>query len=206
MSRSRQRATLEDGSKVSLSELLAAIRERTGRLNSAIVTYTFTGADGRMTKRTVVVAIGSLGGGTVRISEGGPAQTVSLTSRRRHFGGRQWFFICPVTNTRAMVLWKPPGASQFASRKAWGKQVAYVSQFQTPPYRALSAAQNLRYRLAGPVYASIDDISPPRPTGMHRRTYRRKLQRLAVYEARCIRYDAILAERMEKFGLASDFD
>ena len=203
MSRSGRRATLEDGSKVSLNELLAAIRERTGKLNSAIVTYAVTGADGRTTKRTVVVAIGSFGGGSVCISEGGREQTVSLTSRGRRFVGRQWFFICPVTKTRATVLWKPPGASQFAGRKAWGKQVAFASQFQTPPYRALSAAQNLRYRLAGPVYASIDDISPPRPTGMHRRTYQRKLQRLAAYEARCDRHEAILAERLEKFGLPS---
>jgi hypothetical protein len=29
--------------------------------------------------------------------------------RRWHFGGRQWYFMCPVRNRPASVLWKPSG-------------------------------------------------------------------------------------------------
>jgi hypothetical protein len=47
-----------------------------------------------------------------------------LVSRPRYYGGHQWFFVCPVTGGLATVLWRPPGASKFCSRQAWGRQVA----------------------------------------------------------------------------------
>jgi len=46
-------------------------------------------------------------------------------------GGRQWYFVCPITNLPVSVVWKPPGAERFCGRKAWGKQVAYLSPFGT---------------------------------------------------------------------------
>src|ERR1700757_5054139 len=50
-----------------------------------------------------------------RITIGRFAQQMALVSRPRHFGGHQWFFLCPVTGGFATVLWKPPGASKFCS-------------------------------------------------------------------------------------------
>jgi hypothetical protein len=35
-----------------------------------------------------------------------------------HYGGRRWWFICPVKKIRAAKLHLPPGATQFASRNA----------------------------------------------------------------------------------------
>jgi hypothetical protein len=63
------------------------------------------------------------------IQIGESTQRITLVSRSRHFGGRQWFFVCPATDRTATVLWKPPGASRFCSRQTWGRQVAYASQF-----------------------------------------------------------------------------
>ena len=64
----------------------------------------------------------------IRIAIGGFVQQITLQSRGRHLGGRQWFFVCPGTGGFATVLWKPPGASKFCSRQAWGRQVAYAPQ------------------------------------------------------------------------------
>jgi hypothetical protein len=33
----------------------------------------------------------------LRIAVGRFAQQITLVSRPRHYGGRQWFFLCPVT-------------------------------------------------------------------------------------------------------------
>ncbi len=71
----------------------------------------------------------------------------------RHFGGRQWYFVCPRTCRSVSVLWKPPGATQFASRQFWGRQVAYASQFETPSDRALRGKAKIKARL-------IADLDP----------------------------------------------
>jgi S1-C subfamily serine protease len=38
-----------------------------------------------------------------------------LVTRPRHFGVKQWYFMCPAMNRRASVLWRPPGARHFRS-------------------------------------------------------------------------------------------
>jgi hypothetical protein len=65
-------------------------------------------------------------------------QEIRFASRPRHFGGRQWYFECPVTGRLASVLWRPNGASRFASRQAWGNRVAYRSQYLDPTGRCAS--------------------------------------------------------------------
>ena len=53
----------------------------------------------------------------------GPGQQfchwVSLCSTVPHYGGRRWWFICPIKKIRVSKLYLPPGATQFASRKAY---------------------------------------------------------------------------------------
>jgi hypothetical protein len=115
-------------------------------------------------------------------------QWINLEAVPRHFGGRQWYFHCPQTGRRASVFWKPPGASESASRQTWGRQVAYGSQFETPHDRALSAAQDIRYRLGGKDYISLEEHSPPKPKGMHWRTYEAKIKRCEAFEAICNQY------------------
>jgi hypothetical protein len=58
-------------------------------------------------------------------------QRITLVSRPRHFGGGHWYFVCPVTKKRASVLWMPSAASEFCSRHAWGREIAYRSQFRS---------------------------------------------------------------------------
>ena len=58
--------------------------------------------------------------GWLRILIGSLDQRIFLIARPRHFGGHQWFFMCPSMNRPVMVLWLPPGACDFASRPPEG--------------------------------------------------------------------------------------
>jgi hypothetical protein len=46
--------------------------------------------------------------------------TVTLVSTVPHYGGRRWWFICPIKKIRASKLYLPPGATTFASRQVYG--------------------------------------------------------------------------------------
>jgi hypothetical protein len=49
-------------------------------------------------------------------------QTVQLIGCLRHFGGRQWYFVCPAQNRCVSVMWSLPGRRFFAGRKSLGKR------------------------------------------------------------------------------------
>ena len=44
--------------------------------------------------------------------------TVSLVTTAPHYGGRRWWFICPIKKIRVAKLYLPPGTTTFASRQA----------------------------------------------------------------------------------------
>ena len=108
-------------------------------------------------------------------------QRIRLVAKGRHFGGRQWYFICPVTNRRASVLWKPSGATRFCSRQTWGRQVAYQSQFLDPTNRAHAGKARIKGRLIADLDPDEWDF-PPKPKWMRWNTYNR-------YETRFDQYD-----------------
>jgi hypothetical protein len=137
--------------------------------------------------------------GSVRLVMRALDQSIDLVAAPRHFGGAQWYFVCPVLGVRASVLWMPPGTSCFASRQAWGDKVAYGSQFETPPYRAMSRAKAIRSRLGDEQYTSVFFNPPPsKPKGMHWRTFGAQLERLEAYENKCDSYAEKLISRSRK--------
>ena len=144
MSRSRERVCLEDGQRLDINRLLR---------------------DGTMPRAMDGEKAGSL---RVRYPEIGFEQEIRFTSRPRYFGGRQFFFECPATGRRCYVLWRPHGAKQFACRQAWGRQVAYRSQFAEPTSRAHLAKMKIQQRLSDKEWA---DLLPARPKRMRLRTY-----------------------------------
>ena len=109
-------------------------------------------------------------------------QRISLVTLPRHYGGRQWFFVCPVANRRASVLWLPRGARQFASTHAWPGQVAYSSQFMTAIDRAYLGKEKIKRRLIGELDPEEWDL-PPKPKWMRWKTYHRFVERFDRYEA-----------------------
>ena len=118
-----------------------------------------------------------------RIAIAGFVQQITLVSRPRHFGGCQFFFVCPATGGLASVLWKPPGAGRFSSRQAWGRQVAYRSQFQNASDRAYLGKERIKARLIGDLDPDDWEL-PPKPRWMRWATYNRYVERFDEYEER----------------------
>jgi hypothetical protein len=61
--------------------------------------------------------------GWFRIQIGNLDQRIILVPRPRHFGGHQWYFVCPVMNRYCSVVWLPPGMVRRLS-VAWWSQPA----------------------------------------------------------------------------------
>jgi hypothetical protein len=158
MSRPLQRCCLQDGQRLDMNKLL-----RNGIIPRAMKDE----------------KAGSL---TVRFP--GFEQEIRFASRARHFGGRQWYFQCPVTGRLASVLWRPNGASRYASRQAWGN-VAYRSQFLDPTGRAHLARARIRATLCeigGWREPEGWEDLPPKPKWMRRVTYGRMEARFDLQE------------------------
>lgn len=198
MSRPRQRARLEDGLRLDLNRLARLRLVVPGALTlGRHIHWHYVYADETVTNGLLDADM-SEESGWLRIKVGQLDQRVALVSQPRRFGGRQWYFACPRTSRRASVLWLPPGATRFASRHAWPRQVAYGSQFETRHGRSLGAAQSIRARLGGAFWAPLDGLDPPRPKWMRARTYRRLLERSWRYESIADERLVILAARWMK--------
>jgi hypothetical protein len=76
----------------------------------------------------------------------------------------------------------PSGADRFCSRQAWGRQVAYASQFANPDNRAHIGQAKIRSRLIANLDPDEWDL-PPKPKRMRWRTYNRLVERFDRYEA-----------------------
>jgi hypothetical protein len=120
--------------------------------------------------------------GWVHIRNDNFDQRITLSASPCHYGGRKWFFLCPVMNRRASVLWLPRGAEQFASRHAWPGQVAYRSQFMTAMDRAYLGMERIKRRLIGDLDPQEWHL-PPKPKWMRWKTYQRLIERFERYEA-----------------------
>jgi hypothetical protein len=163
MPRERQRATLESGPKLDLANL---IRRRSGNPDTNI-RCTLTHASGETATADIKLREH---GGWLELSHGGGQQTFSLVSSPRHFGGLQWYAVCPRTRRRVRVLFRPLGATYFGSRHAWGRSAAYASQFLDPIGRAWRTKAKVKARLIGDEDPDEWDL-PPKPKGMRWKTY-----------------------------------
>jgi hypothetical protein len=200
MRRWRQRVRLEDGLKLDLNRLVRLGVVRPGQSLRGGIAWSY-----KYTNEPVasgMLATESHGDwGSLRLELGSLDQRIELVSVPRHFGGAQWYFLCPFTRRRVSVLWKPPGANRFGSRQTWGRQVAYGSQFEPWNDRALKRAREIRYRLGGENFVALDGLQPPRPKGMHWRTYEAQLERAEAYEMKCELYLAGLIARLNGRGI-----
>ena len=181
MPKARTRVCLEDGLKLDLNRLLRQGSVRSGaRTGPLCIQWT---RDGQVLAQVWITA--NMEGncqGWLRLQLGDQQQTIHLRAMPRHFGGRQWYFICPCTYHSVSVLWMPPGATQFASRQFWGRRVAYASQFQTPLDRALHANDKIKARLIAEFNPDAWEF-PPKPKWMRWRTYQRHVERHERYVA-----------------------
>jgi hypothetical protein len=128
--------------------------------------------------------------------DGYASQTIKLSSTRPNLGGERWWFVCPVTGRRCRTLYLTPTGDRFMSREA--AHLAYRSNRLGFAESFLWCAHQLQDLLPG---AQEQDY-PPRPKGMHRRTYKRIVNRLreAKERASLVRY-ASLRATADKLGL-----
>jgi hypothetical protein len=129
MPRDRQRLTLESGPKLDPAKLIPSGAGKPGRHIQCVLTY------GSGETITAILKLFEYGG-LLEVTFQGRHQSFSLVSKPRHFGGLQWYVICSKTGRRVRVLYRPLGAAFFASRHAWGRRAAYVSQLLDPIGRA----------------------------------------------------------------------
>jgi hypothetical protein len=181
MSRPRSRVCLQEGLSLNLSWLArcgfvqygAATPERQLRWyrSDVLVAAGLVGAD---------MSAGNIG--WMQIWIGAFNQRIRLVARPRHFGGSQWYFVCPATDRHASVVWKPSGAKLFCSRHAWDGKVAYLTQFGSWIDRAHLGKEKIRSKLIGALDPD-EWMLPPPPKGMHNKTYERLVRRFDRYQA-----------------------
>lgn len=93
-------------------------------------------------------------------------ERVPLVESATRFGGSRQWFICLSCSKRCRVLY---GGGRFRCRRCNG--LKYDTQYEPAFGRAATRALKIRERLG--CKGGIDDLFPPKPKGMHRRTYER---------------------------------
>ncbi len=182
MPRPRQRACLQSGLRLNLNRLIRGGIVEPGAYSEREVSWTNSYA-GEIASGFITADMSRPDEGWFRIQIGQLDQRINLASQPRHFGGRQWYFICPSTNRRVSVLWKPPGAREFACRQRWGRQVAYASQFLGRYDRAQRGKEKINSRLCSIGGFDPDEWDlPPKPKYMRWKTYNRAVEKFDHYE------------------------
>ena len=127
---------------------------------------------------------------------------ISMVTTPCRFGGQRWWWICPATGGRVAKLYLPNGGQRFLSRGRDAYGLAYASQREAPTDRMHTRSRKL-YAKLGADYNGNYGGWPPKPKGMHWRTYEAICDRLAV-EAEGL--DNGLARALERltrrYGLA----
>lgn len=182
MPRPRERVCLQDGLKLDLNRLARTGFIRRGA-NIGVRGIGWTHSYwGEVASGIISADMSGTDRGWLRVRIGTLDQRIELVTRPRHFGGHQWYFLCPATYRLASVLWKPAGATRFCSRQTWGRQVAYHSQFNDATNRAHGGLARIKSRLIGSLDPDEWDF-PPKPKWMRWSTYRRYEERFDQYEA-----------------------
>jgi len=182
MARLRKRVCLEDGLKLDLNQLIRDGIVVSGALTSRTIFWQV--ARSRETVGVAVITADLTVCPRIRVRMRGLDQTIDLIPQRRHFGGLQWYFRCPVLGRRVSVLWKPPGAARFCSRQSWGKQVAYQTQFVGRARRLGIGRERIRSLLGSGHNESVPwHLPPAKPKWMRWATYERYVSRYNGYGA-----------------------
>ena len=184
MPRPLQRVRLESGLRLNLNSLVRRGFIKTGAITGPAGIAWTDGYTGQQIASGYITAdMSGEQNGWLRIRLGRLDQLIGLVARRRHFGGRQWFFMCPHLHSLATVLWMPPGAHSFACRERWRRQVAYASQFMDRTARAHQGKAKINSRICsvGGFYPDEWEL-PPKPKWMRWRTYHRIVEKFDRYE------------------------
>jgi hypothetical protein len=163
MPRARERLTLESGPVLDLAKIIPKGAAKPGvdiRNGWTFSTGEVIGIQVRLWEDH----------GSLDLSFEGRRQSFTLASQSRHFGGSQWYVVCPKTWKHVRMLFRPSGAPYFGSRHAWGRRAAYASQFLDPVGRTWRTKAKIKNRLIGDEDPDEWDL-PPKPKRMRLNTY-----------------------------------
>jgi hypothetical protein len=197
------RVRLESGLKLDLNNLARRGFIRPGAMTGAIgIRWYNSYWDKTIATGIITADMSGSDEGWFNIEIGGRHHRIILVARKRHFGGRQWYFMCPYMNLRASVLWMPPGASYFACRQEWGRRVAYESQFLDRDNRAHRGQAKLRNRLCRIGGFDPDEWDlPPKPKWMRWKTYNHVVEKFNSYEDNLNEGILELLAKLKRMGL-----
>ncbi len=164
--------------KLDINKLARALSDPRAKVGPNHIQWSQTCTGEMIASGLITVNIEHTDEGWLRIQMGSLDQRIDLSSQPRRFGGRQWYFRCPVTRRFCSSLWMPPGATRFGSGK-W-RQVGYASQFETPADRAHRGQAKIKSRLIGTCDPDDWDL-PPKPSWMRWSTYIRHVERFDGY-------------------------
>lgn len=125
--------------------------------------------------------------------------TLALVTRPCHYGGRRWYFVCPYTHRRALMLYKWGGIDWFCHREAVKPKPTYAIQRTSGSERINTQRWALRCKI-GDIYSDLFG-DPVKPKWMRWRTFNRYAARDAELSAQDAVYMARLLARMDVPGL-----
>jgi hypothetical protein len=106
MARQRQRACLQQGLKLDLNRLAQQGLVKPGAQTGPFaIRWTNSYWQEEIASGLISADMQGETEGSLRIQIGELDQTIILVASRRHYGGGQWYFMCPVTNHRACADW-----------------------------------------------------------------------------------------------------
>lgn len=160
---------LEDGLTLDIKALLKHCGSANGKIRIGQLNWTLRSSGERIASVSFEYAREG-DDGWVEISHTKGSQRIYLSTTRPNYGGRRWWFVCPITGQRAAKLYLPGGGTtQFASRQAY--RLAYRSTRQDRHDRLVAKAQAIHVRLGGD--GNIQSPFPDKPRGMWWSTYSR---------------------------------
>ena len=205
MPRPRSRVCLEDGLKLGINQITRQGIIKPGfNIEPKFIRWNSVNTGNEIASGVInAITHDAEAEGLLHLAFGNVVQWITLQAEPRHFGGRQWYFICPETQRRVSVLWYPNGARHFASRHAWRGQVAYKTQFETAKDRAYRGQSKIMAQLLGGI-GSTDWSFPEKPKWMRWHTYNRHVDKFEAYDETLDA--AMLQIAMTLPGWTTDFD
>jgi len=110
---------------------------------------------------------------------------IRLSTSKPYYGGKRYWFLCPVTEKRVSKLYLIPSDGHFVSRHVY--KILYASQMKGELDRAIDKKWKIISKTDGHTY-------PIRPKGMHHKTFNKILKTFLEQESSCAR---MLIERFK---------
>lgn len=107
-------------------------------------------------------------------------ELVPFTYTQTNFGGQRRWLRCLSCGRRCRVIY---GGSYFRCRRCY--DLKYETQYEQAWARVITKAQKVRMRLGGD--GSMDELFPPKPKGMHWKTYNRLAAMNELYDKHWLR-------------------